>query len=314
MGHQVVTGGAGFIGSHIVERLLRDGEEVVLVDDFSTGTYSNIADFQSDRRLRVEKVNILQKKALVEIFKGARFVFHQAAIPSVQKSLEYPFETNEVNIGGTLNVLLAAQQAGVNRVVLAGSSSIYGDTDVLPKSENMAPQPLSPYALQKYTAEAYSQMMHRLFGVETTTLRYFNVFGPRQDPQSEYAAVIPRFVTAMLTGKSPTIYGDGEQSRDFTYIDNVVKANLEAARAPRAAGEVMNIGLGDRITLNRIVELLNEILGTCINPIYEPPRSGDVRHSQASIERARQLIGFEPSVDFRTGLERTVRWYSEKMQ
>ncbi len=309
---QVVTGGAGFIGSHIVERLLRDGEDVILLDDFTIGHEENIADFKSHPRLRIEKISILQREALGKILKAAQFVFHQAAIPSVQKSVQYPLETNEVNITGTLNVLTAARQAGVRRVVYAASSSVYGDTEVLPKSEEFVPQPLSPYALQKYVGEVYGQMFFRLFGIETTALRYFNVFGPRQDPTSEYSAVIPRFVTAMLKGKSPVIYGDGEQSRDFTYIDNVVEANLRAAQAPHAAGQVMNIGVGDRITLNQIVATLNELLGTRIDPSYQPARPGDVRHSQACIERARQLIGYEPLVDFKTGLKRTVEWYSQK--
>src|SRR2546425_6385698 len=265
MALQVVTGGAGFIGSHIVERLLRDSEDVILVDDFSTGHEENIADFQSHPRLRIERMSILQREMLGEILKGAQFVFHQAAIPSVQKSVQHPVETNQVNITGTLNVLMAARQAGVKRVVYAASSSVYGDTEVLPKSEEFVPQPLSPYALQKYVGEIYGQLFFRLFGIETIALRYFNIFGPRQDPTSEYSAVIPRFVTAMLKGDAPVIYGDGEQSRDFTYIDNVVEANLQAARAPQAAGQVMNIGVGDRISLNQIVKTLNELLGTRID-------------------------------------------------
>ncbi|HEY3129552.1 MAG TPA: SDR family oxidoreductase [Acidobacteriota bacterium] len=309
---QVVTGGAGFIGSHIVERLLRDGEDVVLVDDFSTGHEENITDFQSHPRLRIERISILQKETLGEILKGAQFVFHQAAIPSVQKSVQHPLETNQVNITGTLNVLMAARQAGVKRVVYAASSSVYGDTEALPKSEEFLPQPMSPYALQKYVGEIYGQLFFKLYGIETIALRYFNVFGPRQDPTSEYSAVIPRFVTAMLKGEAPVIYGDGEQSRDFTYIDNVVEANMKAAHAPPAAGQVMNIGVGDRISLNQIVKTLNEVLGTRIDPRYDSARPGDVKHSQASIERARHLIGYKPLVDFKTGLKRTVEWYSRR--
>jgi UDP-glucose 4-epimerase len=313
MAFQIVTGGAGFIGSHISERLLREGAEVLLIDDFSTGKEANIEEFRSHPRLRVENVSILDADALPGLFRGAEHVFHQAAIPSVQKSLERPKQSNDVNISGTLNVLLAARSAGVRRVVYAASSSVYGDTEVLPKKEDFAPQPLSPYALQKYVGELYGKIFFNLFGVEWTALRYFNVFGPRQDPRSEYAAVIPRFVTAMLQGKSPTIYGDGEQSRDFTYVENVVEANIMAARSPKAAGAVMNIGLGDRISLNQIIGMLNETLGTSIRPVYEAARSGDVRHSQASIERAQQLIGFKPRISFRDGLQLTVAWYRERV-
>lgn len=310
MRFQVVTGGAGFIGSHIVGRLLQEGEEVVIVDDFSTGRESNLADFKSHPKLLVERTSILESDALVRIFKGAEFVFHQAAIPSVQRSLEYPLETNAVNVGGTLNVFLAAREAGVKRVVYASSSSLYGDSEILPKSEEFSINPLSPYALQKFAGELYTRLFFNLYGTGGIALRYFNVFGPRQDPMSEYSAVIPRFVTAMLNGEAPTIYGDGEQSRDFTYIDNVVDANLRAARSSNADGEVMNIAVGTRISLNDLVSVLNQLFGTRIKPIYEPARAGDVRHSQACIARARRLIGFEPRVDFKTGLQRTIDWYA----
>ncbi|MBI2822277.1 MAG: SDR family oxidoreductase [Acidobacteria bacterium] len=312
MPFQVVTGGAGFIGSHIVERLLQDGEEVVLIDDFSTGREANIAGFAHHAKLRIERVSILDAAALSEMFKGAEFVFHNAAIPSVQKSLERPLETNDVNVRGTLNVLLAAGQCGVKRVVYASSSSIYGESEVLPKREDLPAQPLSPYALQKYVGELYARVFSQLSGISFTALRYFNVFGPRQDPASEYAAVIPRFVTSMLQGKSPTIYGDGEQSRDFTYVDNVVEANLKAARSDRARGEVINIALGERVSLNQLIALINGLLRTNIRPVHEPARSGDVRHSQAAVERARHLIGFEPAVDLREGLRRTLEWYGRR--
>jgi len=313
MAFQIVTGGAGFIGSHICERLLNEGSDVLLIDDFSTGKEDNIEDFRRNPRLRVEKISILDAEALPDLFRGAECVFHQAAIPSVQKSLERPRQSNEVNISGTLNVLLAAKSAGIKRLVYAASSSVYGDTETLPKTEDFTPQPLSPYALQKYVGELYGKMFFDLFGVATTALRYFNVFGPPQDPRSEYAAVIPRFVTAMLQGNRPTIYGDGEQSRDFTYVENIVEANLKAARSPNAAGAVMNIGLGDRISLNQVVRTLNGMLGSSIQPVYETARSGDVRHSQASIDRAEKLIGFRPRIDFQEGLKRTVAWYRERL-
>ena len=313
MPFQVVTGGAGFIGSHLVHRLLSDGQEVAVVDDFSTGSYTNIAAFREHPGLKLHEVSILDLGSLARIFQGADCVFHQAAIPSVQRSVERPLETHDVNITGTLNVLLAARQAGVRRVVYASSSSVYGDSEVLPKSEEFPPQPLSPYALQKYAAEAYLEIFFKLFRTGATALRYFNVFGPRQDPASEYSAVIPRFVTAMLQGQPPTIYGDGEQSRDFTYVDNIVDANLKAASSPAAEGQVMNIALGEQVTLNCLVSLLNEILDTKIRPIYRAARPGDIRHSRASVERARRLIGFAPVVDLKTGLRRTVEWYASRL-
>ncbi|MBI4456993.1 MAG: SDR family oxidoreductase [Acidobacteria bacterium] len=311
MSFQVVTGGAGFIGSHIVECLLREGEEVVVVDDFSTGKVANLSRFRDHPRLRIERTTILDSDALAKIFKGADFVFHQAAIPSVQKSLEFPVETNQVNIGGTLSVLLGAYRAGVRRVVFASSSSVYGNSEILPKQETDPAQPLSPYALQKYVGELYSHIFFNLFGAPIISLRYFNVYGPRQDFASEYSAVIPRFAMAMLQGKSPTIYGDGEQSRDFTYVENVVDANLRAARSSNADGKVLNIASGNRTTLNQLVDLLNQLLGTSIQAIYEPPRAGEVRHSQAAIEQARKFIGFDPAVDLKTGLQRTIEWYAQ---
>jgi UDP-glucose 4-epimerase len=311
MGLQIVTGGAGFIGSHVVERLLGDGERVIVVDDFSSGRETNIEGLRGCQNLQVERASILDVEILSRLFRGAEFVFHLAAVPSVQKSLENPLKSNNANIAGTLAVLLAARDAGVKRVVYASSSSVYGDSETLPKRENFPAQPLSPYALQKYVGEMYARMFYDLFGTGSASLRYFNVFGPRQDPTSEYAAVIPCFITAMLQGRSPVIYGDGEQSRDFTYVENVVEANILAARSHGAAGQVMNIALGERISLNQLDALLNKILGTRIRPVYEAPRAGDVRHSQAAIEQAQQLIGFRPSIDFRTGLERTIDWYKK---
>lgn len=313
MSFQVVTGGAGFIGSHLVERLLAEGQRVVILDNFSTGREENLSDFRSNPRLEVRKASILDDAELARAFRGADCVYHQAAVPSVQKSVDRPQETHDVNVTGTLKVLLAARETGVRRVLYASSSSVYGDSEELPKREDFAPRPLSPYALQKYAGEAYAGLFSTLYGTATTALRYFNVFGPRQDPTSEYAAVIPRFVTAMLKGESPVIYGDGEQSRDFTYVANVAEANLTAAASKGAEGAVMNVALGQQISLNQLVSILNGILGTAIRPVYQPARAGDVRHSVASIDRARQLIGFRPSVTLEDGLKRTVEWYSARL-
>ncbi|MBE3584478.1 MAG: SDR family oxidoreductase, partial [Limnochordaceae bacterium] len=242
-------------------------------------------------------------------FAGAEVIFHEAALPSVPRSIADPLATNENNIDGTLNVLVAAKEMGVKRVVIAASSSAYGDTERLPKVENMPANPLSPYAVTKYVGELYGRVFSRVFGLETVSLRYFNVFGPRQDPASQYAAVIPKFILAMLRGEQPLIHGDGNQSRDFTYVDNVVEANLLAAKVPGIGGEVFNIGCGARFTLNELVAALNRILGTRITPRYGPPRPGDVRHSLASIEKAGKLLGYRPTVGFEAGLKRTVDWF-----
>lgn len=305
----VVTGGAGFIGSHIAERLLAEGHQVRVVDNFSTGKRANLAHMRDD--IQLHEVDILDREALEPIFKGVDCVFHQAALPSVQRSVEDPLTTDRINVQGTLNVLLAARDAGVRRVVYAASSSAYGDIDVESKVETLAPRPLSPYGVSKLTAEYYCQAFTACYGLETVSLRYFNVFGPRQDPASLYAAVIPRFIIAMLSGKSPTIYGDGGQSRDFTYIDNVVHGNLLAAHAPQAVGKVMNLALGISVSLLELVEKLNQILGSACEPIFEPLRQGDIRHSRASVELARELLDFSPVVDFDAGLVRTVEWYRQ---
>ncbi|MDX2137131.1 MAG: SDR family oxidoreductase [Chloroflexota bacterium] len=305
----VVTGGAGFIGSHIAERLLREGYHVRVVDNFTTGKRSNL-----DRLLphvELHEVSITDKDALDRAFAGADYVFHQAALPSVPRSIDDPLTTHHFNVTGTLNVLIAARDAGVKRVVYAASSSAYGDQAGEEKVETMQPRPLSPYGVSKLAGEYYCQAFTQCYGLETVCLRYFNVFGPRQDPQSLYAAVIPRFVTAMLRGDAPIIYGDGEQARDFTYIDNVVHGNLLATQAPDAAGQVMNLALGGSITLLELVGKINRLLGTHIQPIHEPARSGDIKHSQASIARAQDLLDFAPVVDFDTGLARTVEWYRQ---
>jgi UDP-glucose 4-epimerase len=306
----VVTGGAGFIGSHIAERLLREGYHVRVVENFTTGKRSNL-----DRLLphvELHEVSITDKDALDRAFAGADYVFHQAALPSVPRSIDDPLTTHHFNVTGTLNVLIAARDAGVKRVVYAASSSAYGDQAGEEKVETMQPHPLSPYGVSKLAGEYYCQAFTQCYGLETVCLRYFNVFGPRQDPQSLYAAVIPRFVTAMLRGDAPTIYGDGQQARDFTYIDNVVHGNLLATQAPDAAGQVMNLALGGSITLLELVQKINRLLGTNIQPVHEPARSGDIQHSQASIARAQDLLDFAPVVDFDSGLARTVAWYRQQ--
>jgi UDP-glucose 4-epimerase len=312
MGFAVVTGGAGFIGSNLAGRLLTEDRQVVIVDNFSTGHRRNIRHLLAEYRHRVhlEEGSITDVAFLRRVFRDAEVVFHQAAVPSVQKSVDHPEISNEHNITGTLNVLLAARDAGVGRVVYAASSSAYGDTPTLPKVEDMPADPLSPYALTKLTGEQYCRIFTRLYGLETVCLRYFNVFGPHQDPASQYAAVIPLFITRMLAGEPPVIYGDGAQSRDFTYVDNVVQANLLAADAPAtAAGHVCNIACGERMDLNELVAALNRFLGTDLQPLYEDPRPGDVKHSQADIGLARQLLGYSPIITTEEGLKLTVDWY-----
>ena len=300
----LVTGGAGFIGSNIVDRLVRDGQEVRVIDDFSTGKIENIEHNLDKIELTTGSITDLElvKKAV----EGVDYVLHQAALPSVPRSVANPIASNAVNIDGTLNILVAARDAGVKRVVYAASSSAYGDTPTLPKSEDMPPNPLSPYALTKLAGEQYCTIFYRLYGLETVSLRYFNVFGPRQDPTSQYAAVIPKFIEKILAGESPTIYGDGEQTRDFTFVTNNVEANLLACTAPNVGGEVINVACGERYSLLQLVELINETLGTKIEPIFEPGRPGDVKHSLADISKARELLGFKPLVDFEEGLKLTI--------
>lgn len=308
----VVTGGAGFIGSHIVERLLRDGHHVRVVDNLSTGKEANLAHLNGG--FDFYQVSITDKAALDDAFAGADYVFHQAALPSVPRSVDDPLTTHEINVTGTLNVLLAARAAGVKRVVYAASSSAYGDIEGEFKDESMSPRPMSPYGVSKLAGEYYCQVFTEVYGLETVCLRYFNVFGPRQDETSQYAAVIPLFLAAMLRGKQPTIYGDGLQSRDFTFIDNVVHGNLLALHAPKAAGQMMNLATGSRITLLDLVEKLNRILGTNFAPIHAPERAGDIKHSRADIELAGALLGYEPIVDFDAGLARTAEWYKTLVQ
>lgn len=302
----LVTGGAGFIGSHLVEELRRRGESVRILDDFSSGLRSNVPD-------GVEAIDgdVADQPTAAAAVAGCDYVLHQAAIPSVPRSVSEPLATNRANVDGTLAILVAARDAGVKRVVFAGSSSVYGNAAVLPKREDMRPVPLSPYALQKLVSEQYCQMFTQLYGLETVTTRYFNVFGPRQQPGSPYSGVISLFIDALSTGKAPTILGDGRQTRDFTYVGDVVQGVLAAATTPGVGGEVFNVAVGGRISLLELVRTLQIVLGTDIEPAFGPERTGDVRDSQADIVKARQKLGFEPRIPFEEGLRRTVAWFLE---
>lgn len=307
MSVHLVTGGAGFIGSHIVRSLVADVLPVRVLDDFSTGQRRNLADVAD--RVEVTEGSICDAAAVGSAMRGVETVFHLAARSSVPRSVEQPRETNETNVNGTLNLLLAARDAGVRRFVYSSSSSAYGETPKLPKIETDAPAPISPYAVSKLAAEHYCTCFAKVYGLATVSLRYFNVFGPRQDPNSPYAAVIPAFLSRMVRGQRPVIFGDGEQSRDFCYIDNVVAANRLAARAEGLSGEAVNIACGERTTLNEIVGTINELLGTRLEPEYREPRPGDVRHSLADIDAAKRVLGFRPQVMFGEGLRRTLEWY-----
>jgi nucleoside-diphosphate-sugar epimerase len=307
----LVTGGAGFIGSNICQELVKKGERVRILDDFSTGKRENIVEFKDS--VELIEGDLRDREIVKRAMKGVDFVLHQGALPSVERSIKDPLTTTRVNVLGTLNVLLAAREAKVKRVVYASSSSVYGDTPTLPKKEAMKANPQSPYAVTKLIGEEYCRIYYSVHGLETVCLRYFNVFGPRQDPGSQYAAVIPKFITLMLQAKSPPIYGDGEQSRDFTFIYDVVEANLQACEAKEAPGEVLNIACGKRITINELVERLNKILQTRIEPTYESPRKGDVRHSLADISQARETLHYSPQIGFEQGLERTVQWFKDTL-
>jgi len=300
----LVTGGAGFIGSNIVKELLERGEQVRVLDNFSTGKRENLLPFMGNPNLEVIEGDLRSFHIVRDAVRGCDYILHQGALPSVPRSIKDPITSNEVNINGTLHILEAAREFGVKRVVFASSSSVYGNNATLPKVETMPVAPLSPYALTKYAGERYCQVFHALYGVETVALRYFNVFGPNQDPTSQYSAVIPKFIKMIKEGRRPVIYGDGTQSRDFTYVSNNVEANLLACTAPDVAGEVFNIACGERYTLLDLVHTINEILGTRVEPLFEPPRPGDVKHSLAGIEKARQKLGFEVKVKFREGLEK----------
>jgi nucleoside-diphosphate-sugar epimerase len=310
MTRYLVTGGAGFIGSNLVSALVARKASVRVLDNFSTGKRENLQSVID--QIELVEGSLTSLADCERAVKGVDFVLHQGALPSVPKSVAQPIASNEANIVGTLNLLTAARDAGVKRVVYAASSSAYGDTPTLPKVETMSGNPRSPYAVQKYTGELYCRVFHETYGLETVALRYFNIFGPRQDPTSQYSAVIPKFIKATLRDEAPTIYGDGEQSRDFTYIDNVVHANLSACTAPSAcAGQVMNIACGERIDLKTLAALIREILGKGKLPEFASSRVGDVKHSLADISKARSLIGYEVLVPFREGLERTIAWYQK---
>ncbi|MBE0536579.1 MAG: SDR family oxidoreductase [Phycisphaerae bacterium] len=311
MDKYLVTGGAGFIGSNICRRLVSEGCFVRVVDNLITGKRRNLEDILD--RIDFVEADMGDPQVAAAVMKDIDVVLHQGAVPSVPKSVADPATTHRHCVDATFTLLLAARDAAVKRFVYAASSSAYGDSPTLPKIETMPVNPLSPYAVAKLVGEHYSRVFCSVFGLETIALRYFNVFGPYQDPTSQYAAAIPAFVTSILDGISPVVYGDGEQSRDFTYIDNVVEANLLAARAGTTRGEVVNIACGDRITINAIVQLINDILGTHVAPRYEPGRSGDVKHSLADIRLARDLIGYTPIVTFQEGLSKAVDWYRDNL-
>lgn len=307
----LVTGGAGFIGSHIVDALVADGNEVRVLDNFETGREENLA--QHEDHIEVVRGDVRDEELVNESVEGVDYVYHEAALPSVKHSLSEPKACNSASVDGTLNVLLAAGKAGVRRVVYASSSALYGDSPVLPKREDMGVLPSSPYGVAKFTAEMYCRVFHICYGTETVCLRYFNVFGPRQSPSSVYAGVMPIFITMLLAGKPPTIDGDGEQTRDFTYVDDVVSANMLALTAVDAVGETMNIATGRQISVKRLYEEIDAILKTGIQPEFGPPRPGDIKHSVADISLARKLLGFEPKVKFAGGLAKTIDWSRENL-
>lgn len=305
----VVTGGAGFIGSHVVERLLARGDRVRVADDFSSGRRQNVPARPDVELLEGDLADAdVARRAVAD----SDYVIHLAAIPSVPRSVKDPVRTHRANVDGTLNVLLAARDAGVKRLVFAGSSSVYGDAAVLPKREDMRPSPLSPYALQKLIGEQYCQLFTKLYGLETVTTRFFNVFGPRQQPGSPYSGVISLFIEALASGRRPTVHGDGRQTRDFTFVADVVTGVLRCCEAPHVAGEVINVAAGGRISLLDLIRTLQTILNQTAEPVFGPPREGDVRDSQADIEKARRQLDFSPAVAFEDGLRQTVAWYASQ--
>ena len=310
MARYLVTGGAGFIGSHIVETLVGGGAAVRVLDNLSTGTLDNLAPWMD--RVEFLEGDIRDPEACARAVRGMDHVLHQAAVASVPGSIADPVLTNAVNVTGTLNLLLAAQSAGAKSFVLASSSAVYGDDPALPKVEGSEGRLLSPYAVSKLVGEKYAQVFHVLHGLRTVALRYFNVFGPRQDPNSEYAAVIPLFITKVLRGERPVIYGDGEQSRDFIYVKNVVQANLAAAASTAGAGEVFNVAGGEGMTVRGLLDAVNRVLGSRIEAVAAGQRQGDIKHSVADIGKARRVLGFEPAVSFTDGLEATIAWYCDR--
>ncbi len=303
----LITGGAGFIGSNTVDELVRRGESVVVLDDLSSGKEENLADVRN--KITFIKGSITDIETVRKAMHDADYVLHLAARTSVPRSVKDPIETNRINIDGTLNVLVAARDAKAKRVVFAASSSAYGETSTLPKVETMTPQPISPYGVTKFVGELYAQTFGRCYGLENVSLRYFNIFGPRQDPSSPYSGVLAKFCTAFLEETQPVVFGDGEQTRDFTYVENAVQANLLACEAPNATGGVFNIGTGGRISLNDVLKTLAKVSGRSLEAKYDPPRDGDIRDSQADISAAREYLGYEPGVQFEEGLQRTFEWY-----
>jgi len=302
----LVTGGAGFIGSNIVHNLVKRKLPVRVIDNLSTGNMDNLANLRT--KIHLIEGDICDLATVRMAMKGIECVFHQAALPSVPRSIENPLASNETNINGTLNILIASRDSQVKRVIYAGSSSVYGDTPVLPKKENMPSYPLSPYALTKLVGEYYCKIFSSIYGLETIILRYFNVFGPRQDPKSQYSAVIPKFIQALLTDKTPTIYGNGEQTRDFTFVENVVHANILASQVKKTHGETINIATGSRVDINKLLEILEEITEKNIVPKYESARKGDVFHSLADISEAKRILAYTPKISLKEGLINTVRW------
>jgi len=303
----LVTGGAGFIGSNTVDELVRRGHSVVVLDDLSSGREDNLAEIRN--KITFIKGSITDIEVVRKVMHEAEYVLHLGARTSVPRSVKDPLETNKINIEGTLNVLVAAKELKVKRVVFAASSSAYGETPTLPKTEAMQPQPISPYGVTKYVGELYCQTFGRCYGLENVALRYFNIFGPRQDPGSPYSGVLAKFCTAFLEDVQPLVFGDGEQTRDFTYVDNAVQANLAACEAPNASGKVFNVGVGGRVSLNEVLRELAKITGKTLAAKYEPPRDGDIRDSQADISEARETLGYHPQVSFEEGLARTFEWY-----
>jgi nucleoside-diphosphate-sugar epimerase len=305
----LVTGGAGFIGSNTVDELVRRGHSVVVLDDISSGKEDNLAEIRN--KITFIKGSITDIEVVRKAMHEAEYVLHLAARTSVPRSVKDPIETNKINIDGTLNVLVAAKELKVKRVVFAASSSAYGETATLPKVESMQPEPISPYGVTKYVGELYGQTFGRCYGLENVALRYFNIFGPRQDPGSPYSGVLAKFCAAYLEDTQPVVFGDGEQTRDFTYVENAVQANLLACEAPNASGKVFNVGVGGRISLNEVLRELEKITGKTLEAKYEVPRDGDIRDSQADISQAREILGYEPKVAFEEGLARTFEWYRE---
>jgi nucleoside-diphosphate-sugar epimerase len=303
----LVTGGAGFIGSNTVDELVRRGHSVVVLDDLSSGKEENLADVRN--KITYIKGSITDIEVVRKAMHEAEYVLHLAARTSVPRSVKDPIDTNKINIDGTLNVLVAAKELKVKRLVFAASSSAYGETPTLPKVETMQPQPLSPYGVTKYVGELYGQTFGRCYGLENVALRYFNIFGPRQDPGSPYSGVLAKFCTAFLEETQPLVFGDGEQTRDFTYVENAVQANLLACEAPNVSGRVFNVGVGARVSLNDVLRELGKITGKTLVAKYEPPRDGDIRDSQADISQAREFLGYDPQVTFENGLARTFEWY-----